>query len=97
MQKIQRVLEILEFGDGVWTGKLELHWDSVILVQIFHFILIFVIRSISLPGLMFQRNITHVYYLFMQKLLHFMCICVNLQVCFMSRRGLLDTRKNNHM
>ena len=26
-----------------------------------------------------------------------MCICVNLLVCFMSSRGLLDTRKKNHM
>ena len=87
MQKTQRVLEILEFGDGVWTGiKLKLHWN-----------IYFVIRSILPLGLMFRWNITNVYYLFMQKLLHFMCIRVNHLVCFVSRRGLLDTRKNNHM
>ena len=41
------------------------------------FNLYFVIWSISLPGLMFWRNINHVYYLFMQKLLH-LCAFVSI-------------------
>ena len=43
----------------------------------YFFYLYFVILSILHPGLMFWRNITHVYYLFMQKLLH-LCAFVSI-------------------